>query len=64
MESSGSFTMRSTAIPNVDRIYGMFGYAQLLGLPAFIRIPEVNKTEVFRAMDMGAAGIVSQMWRA
>ncbi len=44
--------------PNIDRLYGIFGYSKMLGLPGFIRIPEVNKTEIFRALDMGADGIV------
>lgn len=43
---------------NIDRMYGMFGYAAMVGIPALIHIPEVNKTEIFRALDMGAAGIV------
>lgn len=43
---------------NIDRLYGIFGYAGMVGIPALLRIPEVNKTEVFRALDMGAAGIV------
>ena len=35
---------------NIDRMYGMFGYAAMVGIPALIRIPEVNKTEIFRAL--------------
>lgn len=44
--------------PNTDRMYAIFGYAKMLGMTAFLRIPEANKTEVFRAMDMGVDGIV------
>ena len=44
--------------PNTDRMYSVFGYAKMLGMTAFLRIPEANKTEVFRAMDMGVDGIV------
>jgi len=44
--------------PNTDRMYSVFGYAKMLGITAFLRIPEANKTEVFRAMDMGVDGIV------
>ena len=44
--------------PNPDRMYSIFGYAKMLGVTGFIRIPEVNKTEVFRAMDLGVDGIV------
>lgn len=44
--------------PNIDRLYGIFGYARLLGLPGLLRIPQINKTEIFRAMDMGVDGIV------
>lgn len=44
--------------PNVDRLYGVFACARAAGIPALIRIPQINKTEVFRALDAGAAGIV------
>lgn len=44
--------------PNVDRMYALFGYARMVGMTGLIRIPEINKTEVFRAMDLGADGIV------
>ena len=44
--------------PNIDRLYGIFGYARLVGITGLIRIPEINKTEIFRAMDMGVDGIV------
>jgi 2-dehydro-3-deoxyglucarate aldolase/4-hydroxy-2-oxoheptanedioate aldolase len=44
--------------PNIDRLYAIFGYAKMAGITALIRIPQINKTEVFRALDMGASGIV------
>lgn len=44
--------------PNIDRLYAIFTYARYAGIPALLRIPEINKTEVFRALDMGADGIV------
>ena len=44
--------------PNADRLYGIFAYARFCGIPALMRIPEINKTEVFRALDSGADGIV------
>jgi 2-dehydro-3-deoxyglucarate aldolase/4-hydroxy-2-oxoheptanedioate aldolase len=44
--------------PNTERMYSMFGYARLLGIPALLRIADINKTELFRAMDMGVDGII------
>jgi len=44
--------------PNIDRLYSIFGYARFIGLPGLIRIPEISKTEILRAMDMGVDGII------
>lgn len=44
--------------PNTDRLQALFAYAKMSGITGLIRISEINKTEVFRALDMGAAGIV------
>ena len=44
--------------PNIDRMYAMFGYAKMTGISALIRIPEINKADVLRVMDMGADGII------
>ena len=44
--------------PNIDRLYGIFGYARLVGITGLIRISEINKTEIFRALDMGVDGII------
>lgn len=44
--------------PNYERVTAMFAYGQMAGMPSLIRIPEISKTEVFRALDAGAAGIV------
>lgn len=44
--------------PDAMRLEAMLGYAQLLGLPAVVRIPEICKTEVGRVLDLGAEGII------
>jgi len=44
--------------PNVDRLYSIFAYARMCGIVGLLRIPQINKTEIFRAMDMGVDGII------
>jgi len=44
--------------PDPMRLEAMLGYAQLLGLPAVVRVPEINKTEVSRILDLGAEGLI------
>lgn len=42
---------------NYDRLYPMFAYARYEGIAGFLRIPEINKTEILRAVEMGVDGI-------
>lgn len=44
-----------------DRLNPMFAYARFLGITGFLRIPEINKTEILRAVDMGVDGIYAPM---
>lgn len=44
--------------PDPQRMNSLFAYARLCGIAGLLRIPEINKTEVFRAMDMGVAGLI------
>lgn len=52
------FLDTESADPDPARLGTMLGYAQMAGLPAVVRIPEVCKTEVGRVLDLGAAGII------
>lgn len=45
--------------PNPDRLNAIFAYARMMNIHGFLRIPETNKTEVFRALDMGVDGIIN-----
>jgi 2-dehydro-3-deoxyglucarate aldolase/4-hydroxy-2-oxoheptanedioate aldolase len=44
--------------PNTDRLGAIFRYAVYEDIAGLVRIPDINKTEIFRALDMGAGGIV------
>ena len=52
------FVDTESVYPSPERLGAMLGYAQLLGLPAVVRIPELRKAEVSRVLDLGAAGII------
>lgn len=52
------FIDTESVCPSPDRLSAMLGYAQLTGLPAVVRIPELSKTEAGRALDLGAAGLI------
>ena len=52
------FIDTESVYPDPVRLAAMLGYAQLLGLPAIVRIPELNKTETARLLDLGAAGLI------
>lgn len=53
-----AFVDTESVYPSPERLGAMLGYAQLLGLPAVVRIPELRKAEVSRVLDLGAAGII------
>lgn len=44
--------------PEPQRLTAMFTYARLCDLTGLLRIPELNRVEVLRALDMGAAGLI------
>lgn len=50
------FLDTESVYPDPARLGTMLGYAQMAGLPAVVRIPEICKTEVGRVLDLGAAG--------
>lgn len=52
------FLDTESVYPDPARLGTMLGYAQMAGLPAVVRIPEICKTEVGRVLDLGAAGII------
>lgn len=52
------FIDTESACPDPVRLSGMLGYAQMLDLPAIVRIPQISKTEIGRILDLGAAGLI------
>ena len=52
------FIDTESVYPDPARLGVMLGYAQMLGLPGVVRIPEICKTEVSRVLDLGAVGII------
>ncbi len=52
------FVDTESVYPDPARLAAMLGYAQMAGLPAVVRIPEISKAEVSRVLDLGAAGII------
>lgn len=52
------FVDTESVYPDPIRLGAMLGYAQLLGLPAIVRIPEIRKAEISRVLDLGAAGLI------
>lgn len=52
------FVDTESVYPDPVRLAAMLGYAQMAGLPAVVRIPEISKAEVARILDLGAAGLI------
>lgn len=52
------FVDTESVYPDPARLAAMLGYAQMAGLPAVVRIPEISKTEISRVLDLGASGII------
>lgn len=52
------FIDTESVCPSPDRLSAMLGYAQLTGLSAVVRVPELSKAEVGRVLDLGAAGLI------
>ena len=43
---------------NYDRLSALLGYARLCEIPVFMRLSCISKTEIGRALDMGADGVI------